>query len=164
MSLLAQVNVLPKMRRTIVSFVVVGALLGLAFGLLKTRVYRSSATVPASRIGPELWSCRARPCGEPVRVKVPMTGNTWGPRFTSLSSGLEPARAIAIDSIAVSEGGGRPFAGGWIYSRSRRRRRMSAVDRAVLALGEIIKAREIKTLGAGRGGGHDPMGRVYHLQ
>src|SRR5262245_27551957 len=42
--LLAQVNVLLRWRRTILVLGMIGGLVGLASGLLKTRVYRSSAT------------------------------------------------------------------------------------------------------------------------
>jgi len=107
MSLLAQVIVLLKWRRTIRRLRRGRAALYSVLGLRGCSRHESIDRLRRSASGSDLklWSCRVRPCGEPVRIKVPNDGNTWGPPvYVALLRSRALLVPIAIDSIAVSEG------------------------------------------------------------
>jgi uncharacterized protein involved in exopolysaccharide biosynthesis len=148
MSLLAQATVLLKWRRTIIAFAVTGALLGLAFGLLKTRVYRSSATFLPQGSDLNSGAAGLALAASQFGIKVPMTGNTWGPPvYVALLRSRALLAPIAIDTLVVNEASGRRVAVMDLL-KVKPAAPDERLDRAVIALGEIVRTREIKALGA----------------
>src|ERR1017187_4665074 len=106
-SLLAFGSVLIRWRWTIIALGVCGGLLGLASGLLSTRMYQSTATfIPqGSEGGASGLALAASQLG--IRVP-PSAGAAWGPpvyvELLGSNALLEPT---ALDTVVVAEEGGR---------------------------------------------------------
>jgi len=146
-SLLALGSVLLRRRRTIVALVVFGAAVGLATGLLSTRVYMSAAVfIPqGSQEGASGLALAASQLG----IRVPTGGSgAWGPAvYVELLRSRALLESIALDSVVVAEKGGRRVALMdllEIEAPTPARR----LHRAVEAIRKIVKATEDKKLSA----------------
>lgn len=146
-SLLALGSVLLRWRRTIIALGVFGGLLGLAWGLTSTRVYTSEATfIPQGSEGgaPSSLALAASQFG----IRVPSSGGAWGPPvYVTLLRSRALLEPVALDTVVVAEQGGRRVAVMdllEIEAPTTARR----TEHAVRALGDIVTAREDKTLGA----------------
>jgi uncharacterized protein involved in exopolysaccharide biosynthesis len=145
-SLLAIGSVLLRRRRTILALGLSGTLLGLAAGLLSTRVYMSAAIfIPqGSQEGASGLALAASQFG----IRVPTSGGAWGPPvYVELLRSRALLEPIALDSVVVVEKGGRRVALMdllEVEAPTLARR----TDLAVRALGKIVTASEDKKLGA----------------
>src|SRR5438552_3816542 len=105
-SLLALGSVLLRWRRTIVTLGLIGSAVGLATGLLATRVYKSSAKFlpqvsEASSPGLALVASQ-------FGIRMPTGSGGWGPPvYVELLRSRALLEAIAVDTVVVAEEGGR---------------------------------------------------------
>src|SRR5438445_8264651 len=145
-SLLALGSVLLRRRRTIVTLGLLGSAAGLATGLLATRVYKSSAKFlpqvsEASTSGIALVATQ-------LGIRVPTSSGGWGPPvYAELLRSRALLEPIALDTVVVLEEGGRRVALMDLLEVEAPTPERRA-DRAVRALGEIVKSREVRALGA----------------
>lgn len=146
-SLAALGSVLLRRRRTILALGLLGALLGLAAGLLSTRVYTSRAIfIPQ---GPQQDGASGLAlAASQFGIRVPPSSGTWGPPvYVELLRSRALLEPIAVDSVVVVERGGRRVAFMdllEIEAPTPAKRLHRAVER----LGKIVKASEDKKLGA----------------
>jgi uncharacterized protein involved in exopolysaccharide biosynthesis len=105
-SLLASASVLLRWRRTIVALGLLGAVLGLASGLLSSRVYKSSATfIPQGSEGSNAGLAAA---ASQFGIRVPAGSGAWGPAvYVEMLRSRALLEPIALDTIVVAEQGGR---------------------------------------------------------
>jgi uncharacterized protein involved in exopolysaccharide biosynthesis len=144
-SLLGLAAVLLRWRGRIVIFALVGGLLGLTQGLLSTRVYQSTATfIPQGSEGPA--SGLAAAVGQ-LGIRIP-SGGGWGPAtYVELFHSRALLAPLVLDTVVVAEQGGKRVAvmdllgstSGPLASR---------VDETIQALGTLVSADEVKSLGA----------------
>lgn len=140
-------TLLLRWRRMIVAMGLLGIGIGLASGLLSTRVYVSSATfIPqGSEMGTSSGIALA---ASQFGIRVPNTGGGWGPPiYVELLRSRALLEPIALDSILVAEQGGRRVAVMDLLE-VRASNLPQRVDRAVRALRGLIAATEDKKLGA----------------
>lgn len=108
-SLLAVGSVLLRHRKVIVTLTIIGAVLGLGLGLLKTRLYSSSATfIPQ---GSEVPSSSLMLAAGQLGIRVPSSGGDWGaPIYMEILRSRAVLEPIALDTVVVAEEGGRRVA------------------------------------------------------
>ncbi len=145
-SLLALGSSLLRRRWMISVLIASGILIGLAYGLLSTRVYRSSAVfIPQSSEGGATGLAMA---ASEFGIRLPATsGSSWGP---AVYVGLLESRAllepIARDTVVVSEDGSQRIAVVDLLDtqapNAERR-----IELAVRRLRGMVSASEVKTLG-----------------
>lgn len=143
-SLLVVANVLLRWRRTILSCIIAGGLLGVGFGLLSTRVYTSSATFLPQ--GAEAANSGIAQAASQFGFRVPTGAGVWGPpmyvELLRMRALLEP---IVFDTVTVAE------------ESSRRIRiidllQVSApspdrrIELGVRRLAKMVKSKEVKAL------------------
>jgi uncharacterized protein involved in exopolysaccharide biosynthesis len=145
-SMLALGSTLLRRRRTIAFLGVFGAALGLAFGLLSRRVYTSEAMfIPQ---GSEASAGGLALAASQFGIRVPTSGGTWGsPVYVELLRSRSLLEAIALDTVIVREDGGRRIAIMDLLQVDAASNALR-VDRTIRALGKIVAASEVKTLGA----------------
>lgn len=146
MSLWGLGSALLRWRRTIVTLGLIGSAIGVATGLLATRVYTSSAKFlpqvsEASSSGLALVASQ-------FGVRVPTGGGGWGPPvYVEILGSRALLEPIAMDTFVVAEEGNRHVALLDLLdvkgSTPGRR-----ADRGVRALARIVRSREVRTLGA----------------
>jgi hypothetical protein len=148
-SLLVLGSVLLRWRRTIVALGLSGAVVGLAWGLLSTRVYMSWATfIPQ---GAEQNMSALAQAASQFGVQLPAgAGDVWGPPvYVELLQSRAMLEPIALDSVVVAEQAGRRVAlmdlldveaptPAW------------RVQRTIVALRKMIRPSELKRIGAVR--------------
>ncbi len=147
-SLLAIGSVLLRRRRLILSLGLLGAIVGLASGLLTKRVYKSVATfIPqGSQEGASGLALAASQFG----IRLPSSATAWSPPiYVELLRSQTLLESVALDTVVVVEEGGRRAAmmdllG--IKDRTPARK----FQRAVEAIKKLAKASEDKRLGAVR--------------
>jgi uncharacterized protein involved in exopolysaccharide biosynthesis len=146
-SLLALASVLLRWRWTIVAFGLVGGLLGLAMGLLSTRMYKSSATLVPQDAERPMSGLAEAASQFGVRLAPASDGSAWGTamyvKIIRSRALLEP---IALDTIVVAEEGAKRIALMdllKIEAATPPRR----LDRAIRVLGDMIAAAEDRRLG-----------------
>jgi uncharacterized protein involved in exopolysaccharide biosynthesis len=147
-SLLAISNVLLRRRRLIVALGLLGAVVGLATGLLTKRVYKSVAIfVPQ---GSQEAASGLALAASQFGIRLPTSGSAWSPPiYVELMRSRTLLEAIAVDTVVVTEEGGRRVALIDlldIEGRTPARR----LHRAVEAIKKLAKASEDKRLGAVR--------------
>ena len=147
-SLFALGSVVIRWRRLVILLALLGGLLGLTKALLSPRVYMSSATfIPQKSEGSMSGLALA---ASQFGIRVPSSGDAWGPPlYVELLRSQALLEPIALDTVVLAEEGGRRVAlmdllriEGPVPERR--------ADLAVRALRVIVKANEIKTLGAVR--------------
>lgn len=148
-SLFAVGSVLLRWRQTIIALGVCGLLLGLAFGLLRDRVYASGATfIPQ---GSEGGASGLALAASQLGIQMPASsGATWGPPlYVELLGSQALLEPIALDTVVVAEEGGRRIA---LVDLLKVKAITPAkrVDLAVKTLRRIINVSEDKRLGAVR--------------
>jgi uncharacterized protein involved in exopolysaccharide biosynthesis len=145
-SLLALGTVLLRSRRTVVVLGVLGAVAGLAAGLLRTRVYTSTAMFlpQVSETGTSGFAAAAGQLG----IRVPNGGGSWGPAvYVELLHSRGLLEPIALDSVAVAEDRGRHVALTDLL-RVNASSKGLRTERAVRALNSLVKSNEVRALGA----------------
>ncbi len=145
-SVFALASVLFRWRWTIVALGLVGAAVGLAKGLTSTRVYVSAATfIPQGAEGEASGLALA---ASQFGIRVPSSGGAWGPPvYVELLHSRALLEPIVLDTVVAAEQGGRRVALMdllEIEAPTPERR----TDLGVRALGGIVKASEVKALGA----------------
>ena len=146
-SMLALASTLLRWRRTIAGLGLFGAMVGLASGLLSTRVYMSTATfIPQ---GAEGGASGLALAASQFGIRMPSSGGgTWGPPvYLELLRSKALLEPIALDSVAVVEEGGRRVALMdllEVKAPTPARR----IDLAVRTLRRIVEASEDKKLNA----------------
>ena len=148
-SLLTVGSVLLRWRRLIVALTVVGGLLGLASGLLRARLYVSTALfVPQS--AESGGSSGLALAASQLGIRVPSTGGAFGPvvyvQLFRTRALLEP---VALDTIAVAEEGGRRRTVAELLGVTEPNAALR-VEEAVTALRASVDAVEVKDLNAVR--------------
>lgn len=146
-SLFALGGVLLRWRRRIVVLGLSGAALGLAFGLLSDRVYKSSATfVPqGSQMGAESGLALA---ANQFGIRLPSSGGGWDPAlYVKILQSYALLEPIALDTVVVTEEGGRRVALTDLLKVEAPTPALRAY-RAVKALGDVVSVDEDKDLGA----------------
>lgn len=146
MFLLALVTVLLKWRRSIIAFGLVGASLGLAAGLLKTRVYSSGATFLPQGADANSGSAGLALAASQLGIQLPSAGTLWGPPvYVALLRSPALLAEVAADTLVVLEDGGRRALLADLlkvkHSATDERR-----DRTVIALRNLLKVRELRPL------------------
>ncbi len=148
-SLLALGSLLLRHRRRIVLFGVLGAAAGILLVLGGTRVYVSSATfVPqgAESGGMSGLALAASQFG----IRVPSTGTPWtAPVYAELLKSRVLLERLAVDTIAVAERGGKRVAVQDLL-RIKGATPAELIDRTVLVLGQMVRAKEVRPLAAVR--------------
>jgi len=145
-SLLALGSILLRWRRTILALGLLGATVGLARGLLRTPVYKSSARF-LPQVAEDAPSGLASVASQ-FGIRLPSNSGGWGPAvYAELIRSRGLLEPIALDSVVVLEQGARRAAVMDLLevgapTSSRR------VERTVRALARIVKSSEVKTLGA----------------
>lgn len=149
-SLLALGNVLLRRRRMIVILAVLGSAMGLAMGLLSSRVYVSSATfIPQGSEGSGGASALALAASQ-FGIRVPSGGGTWSPPiYVELLHSRTLLEPIALDTVVVVEQGGRRVALMDLLDVKAPDPALRT-DRSIRALGALVGAGEDKKLGAVR--------------
>jgi len=145
-SLLAWGNVLLRRRTVILTLGLVGATVGLAWAMLVTRVYASSA-----KFLPQV--SEGRPSGlalvaSQLGIQVPSGSGGWGPPvYAELLQSRALLEPIVLDTVEVSEEGGRRVA---VLDLLRIRAATPArrAELGVRALDRLVDSREIKALNA----------------
>jgi uncharacterized protein involved in exopolysaccharide biosynthesis len=124
----------------------VGAAIGLATGLLTTRVYMSSAKFLPQV--PEGSASGLALVANQFGIRVPSSGSGWSaPVYVELLRSRALLEPVALDTVVVAEEGGRRVALMDLLHVDAATPEQRA-DRAVRAVGEIVKSREVRTLGA----------------
>lgn len=145
-SLLVLGSVLLRWRRTIIALGIVGGAVGLLTGLLTTRVYQSSAKFLPQV--PEGNASGLALMASQFGIRVPTSGSGWtAPVYVELLRSRALLEPIALDSVVVVEEGGRRVALMDLLRVDAPTPERRA-DRAVRALAEIVKSREVRALGA----------------
>lgn len=106
-SLLFFGSVLLRWRRWIAALALVGGLFGIASGLIRSRLYVSTATfIPqGSESG---GSSELAIAASQLGIRVPSSGSVWGPAvYVQLFRTRALLDPVALDTIAVAEEGGR---------------------------------------------------------
>ncbi|HEX5818284.1 MAG TPA: hypothetical protein VFY20_05380 [Gemmatimonadales bacterium] len=143
---LALAALLLRRRRSIITLMIVGGVIGLLSGLLRARTYRSAATfLPQSN---ELGAGAAglALAASQFGVKLPQLGGTWGPQvYVALLRSHALLADLATDTVVVVEEEGRRV---MLMDLLKIKGRSEAerIDRAVLALRKKIETREIKQI------------------
>jgi putative tyrosine kinase-like protein/subunit length determinant Wzz-like protein len=143
-SLLGVATLMLRGRRTILALMPAGGTIGLAYALLRPRVYTSSATFIPEESDPGT-SGFARAASQ-LGITLPNTGNGWGPSvYVELLRSRALLEPLALDTLPVAEQGGRRISmldlfGVDAPTAARR------TDLAVRVLGSHIKAAEEKNL------------------
>ena len=144
-SLLALGSVLIRWRRTIVTLGLVGATLGIAMGLSRTRLYVSSATfIPQ---GSEGGASGLALAASQLGIRVPSSG-AWGPPvYVELLKSQALLEQIVLDTFPVAEEGNRRVA---LLDLLKVKSSTTArrTDVGVRTLTQIVNASEVKILGA----------------
>lgn len=145
-SLLALGSVLLRRRRTILALGLLGTLLGLAAGLLSTRVYMSAAIfIPQ---GPQEGASGLALAASQFGIQLPTSSGAWGPAvYVELLRSRALLAPIAGDSVVVVEKGGRRVALMdllEIKAPTPARR----LNRAIERIAKIVNASEDKKLNA----------------
>jgi uncharacterized protein involved in exopolysaccharide biosynthesis len=106
-SMLAVGSFLLRHRRVITILGIVGAVLGLGFGLLQTRLFASSATfIPQGADGSSSGGLAA--AASQFGIRVPSSGSVWGaPIYVEILRSRAALDPIAHDTVVVAEEGGR---------------------------------------------------------
>lgn len=145
-SLLGMASVILRWRRTIIALGFVGALTGLFVGLSSTRMYVSTSTfVPEADGGGASGLALA---ASQFGLRVPSNGRAWQPAlYVDVLTSRTILERIALDTVVVSEQGGRQ-AQVMDLLQVDAPKLVRRTDIAVLALRDIIKAREDKKLNA----------------
>src|SRR5256712_11842870 len=145
-SLLALGTVLLRWRWTIIALGLVGIAAGLATGLLTTRVYVCSAKFLPQVT--EASSSALTLAASQFGIRLPTSGGGWGPPvYVELLRSRAMLESIAIDTVVLAEEGGRRVALMDLLEVDAPTPELRA-DRAVRALGEIVKSRELRALSA----------------
>jgi uncharacterized protein involved in exopolysaccharide biosynthesis len=159
-SLLALGAAVLRRRRTIVALAVAGGVIGLATGLLSTRVYVSSATfIPTDSEGGASGLALA---ASQFGIKLPTGGAAWrAPVYVELIRSRALLEPIAQGTVTVVEDGSRtvPLAD---LLKVKTRDSAQRVANTVIALRKIVSAGEMKTLGAVRYAVRTPWPSVSH--
>jgi uncharacterized protein involved in exopolysaccharide biosynthesis len=146
-SLIELGSILLRARRMIMTLALGGALLGLALGLLRPRVYASLTTfIPQDSEG-NVSGLAAAASQFGIRVPAPGNGG-WGPpvyvELLRSNALLEP---IALDTVVVAEEGGKRVPVAELLRVKPTERNLRA-ELAVEGLRRWISAGEVKPLGA----------------
>jgi uncharacterized protein involved in exopolysaccharide biosynthesis len=144
-SLLALASTLLRWRRTIIGLGLFGAMVGLASGLLSTRVYMSAATfIPQ---GAEGGASGLALAASQFGIRMPSSGGgAWGPPvYVELLRSQALLEPIALDTVVVGEGRRVALMDLLKVEAPTPARR---TDLAVRALRRIVKAGEDKKLSA----------------
>jgi uncharacterized protein involved in exopolysaccharide biosynthesis len=148
-SFLAIGSVLLRRRRLIASLTMIGAVLGLSFGLLRAPVYSSTAIfIPQGSEAPSSSSLAL--AASQFGIRVPTTGGGWGaPIYIEVLRSRGVLEPIALDTVTVAEQGSRRVTVMDLldvkHDRSAR-----GIDLTVRNLQAIINATEDKKIGAVR--------------
>ncbi len=106
-SLLALGNALLRRRRLIVILGFAGAILGLASGLLRSRLYSSNATFIPQGVEGGASSGLALAASQ-FGIRIPSAQGGWGPPiYVELLTSQAILEPIALDTLLVTEEGGR---------------------------------------------------------
>jgi len=142
-------STLLRWRRTIVIFGIVGAMIGLAIGLLSRRDYVSTATfIPQS--SEQSLSGLALAASQ-FGIQVPSSGNVWGPPvYAELLKSQVLLEPIALDTVVVAEESGRRVAMMDLLEVSAKLPPARRIERGVVELRKLIAAIEDKKLSAVR--------------
>jgi uncharacterized protein involved in exopolysaccharide biosynthesis len=129
-------------------FAVFGAVAGLGLAVAGKPVYMSSATfIPQ---GTESGMSGLALAASQFGIRVPSTGTPWtAPVYAELLKSRVLLERIAVDTITVAELGPRPIPVEDLL-RVRGETAAERVDRTVRALGQMVRAREVRTLSAVR--------------
>ena len=146
-SLMTVGSLLLRWRRTIIALALLGAVLGLAVGLLSQRVYMSAATFIPQGSESGATSGLALAASQ-LGLRVPSAGGGWGPPiYVELLHSRSLLERIALDTVSVAEqGGGRVALMDLLEVEAPTPAQRT--ERAVRALGNLITATEDKKLGA----------------
>lgn len=106
-ALLASASLFLRWRRTIIALGVLGAALGLASGLLSTRVYKSSATfIPQGSEGSNAGVVAL--AASQFGIRLPTSTGAWGPSvYVEMLRSRALLEPIAFDTLVIAEEGGR---------------------------------------------------------
>jgi uncharacterized protein involved in exopolysaccharide biosynthesis len=146
-SLMAVGSLLLRWRRMIIALSLIGAVLGLAAGLLSTRVYISAATFIPQGSENGATSGLALAASQ-FGIRVPTAGGGWGPPiYVELMHSRTLLEPIALDTVVVTERGGQRAA---LMDLLEVKAPTAAqrTGRAVSALRNLVTATEDKKLGA----------------
>lgn len=147
-SLLAVGTALLRKRRTIITLSVLGALAGLAAGLLSPRLYSASATFIPEAPDNQASSGLALAAGQ-FGIKLPSPGGSgWGPPvYVELVRSRALLQPIAADTLLLPEEGGKRVA---VMDLLRVKAPVPALrlERTVRAIRKKVVAQEDKKLGA----------------
>ena len=148
-SLIALGSVLLRSRRLIMALAIGGAILGLALGLLRPRVYSSATTfIPQDSEGNVSGLAAA---ASQFGIRVPSAGNGgWGPPiYVELLRSRALLEPIALDTVVVAEEGRKRVPLAELLKIKPTERNLRA-ELAVQGLRRLVTATEVKPLGAVR--------------
>lgn len=141
--------VLLERRRLILVLGLVGAAVGFAAGMLTRRTYTSHAIIIPEK-GQAMAASGLAAAASQLGIAVPMGDDAWGPPvYVELLRSRELLEPLALDTVAVTEEGGRRAA---VMDLLKVQGPTEGVrlDRAVRALRKRISATEDKRLGGVR--------------
>lgn len=144
--LLAQVNLLLRWRGRIVALGLAGAVIGLASGLLRTRVYASSATFLPQASDANTTASSLALAASQLGVRLPTATASWGPPvYVELLRSRALLAPIVVDTFEVTEEQGRRVTLMDVLEVQAPSPQVR-IDRAVIRLRNIVAVRELKPL------------------
>ena len=148
-SLATVATILLRSWRRIVMLGVLGGLLGLAMGLTSRRVFLSSATFIPQGSGSEAGGSGLAAAVSQLGLRIPSGGGTtWSPAvYVELLGSPVLLEEIARDTLVVVEQQGRSIALMDLLNISAETS-IERTDATIRALGNVVSANEVRTLGA----------------